>query len=104
MVVSTYIYSPKKILSNKKYVIDRSGNREWFDKKDSDLDYFKSIVNVYQEMPPIFVDKTTRWGEEWNEETYPTPVALLSNSYKKQYEEFYKERLDYTWLCYIELI
>jgi len=96
-------YTPKKILSNKKYVIDNAGNRNWFDPVNEDLEYFKENVKVYQEMPPLFKAETTRWGDEWDEENYPTPEAILSEVDKIKYPLFDLEKKDYTWLCYIEM-
>lgn len=95
-------YTPKKILANKKYVIDRAGDKNWFEANNEDLDYFKSNVSTYQEMPPIFKDSTTRWGDAWDEQ-YPTPDPLLTNENQDKYKQFFEERKDYTWMAYMEL-
>lgn len=95
-------YTPKKILANRDYVIDLGGDRTWHKKNDDDLQYFKDHVDVYQEMPPIYKAKYTRWGEPWDDK-YPTPEPLVSSEEKEKYELFYKEKQDYTWICYIEL-
>lgn len=95
-------YTPKKILANTRYVIDQGGNKSWYPKNDADLEFFNSHVSVYQEMPPIFKGKNTRWGDEWNE-SYPTPEPLLNESKVEEYPLFYDEKKDYTWICYIEL-
>jgi hypothetical protein len=95
-------YTPKKILSNRNYVIDNAGNREWYDKNDDDLKYFTDNVSIYQEMPPLFKDDLTRWGDKWGEE-YPTPTQLLNNDDKSKYSVFFEEKKDYTWICYMEL-
>lgn len=96
-------YSPKKILSNKNYVIDWAGQRTWYRKNVEDLEFLKNNIEVYQEMPPIFSSSVTRWGDIWNEENYPTPLSLLPDEHKDRYETFYSERLDYTWICYLEI-
>lgn len=96
-------YTPKKILSNTKYVIDVNGNKSWYDKNDDDFSYFKNNVVVYQEMPPIYKSETTRWGDKWDD-SYPTPISLLENKDKEKYPIFYDEKKDYTWICYLELI
>jgi hypothetical protein len=95
-------YTPKKILANTKYVIDLAGNRTWREKNDSDLEYFKNNVKIYQEMPPIFKDETTRWGDAWDH-NYPTPEPLLTTVDKEKYPLFFNEKKDYTWICYLEL-
>lgn len=95
-------YTPKKILANKRYVIDLGGNKTWYDKNDSDLEYFKNNVLVYQEMPPLFKSETTRWGDTWND-NYPTPEPLLTINDREKYPVFFNEKKEYTWICYIEL-
>lgn len=95
-------YSVKKILSKKSYVIDKDNNKTWYNSNNDDYKYIVDVFDVYQEMPPIFKDVFTRWGEKWNEE-YDTPDPLLDLDKANQYQVFYEERLDYTWICYIEL-
>ena len=95
-------YTPKKLLSNKKYVIDKNGYKTWLEKDDNHLSYFKENVKIYQEMPPIFKSETTRWGDKWDD-SYPTPFPLFENSDKEKYPLFYSEKTDYTWICYMEL-
>jgi hypothetical protein len=97
-------YTPKKILSNKDFVIDSNGRREWFHKNDDDLNFFKDNVTTYQEMPPLFKPETTRWGDQWSQENYPTPEPILKWSHPFAYPEFIQESKDYTWICYVELI
>jgi len=95
-------YTPKKILSNRNYVIDNTEGRTWYDKNDDDLTYFEDNVSVYQEMPPLFKGETTRWGDAWDDE-YPTPEQLLTKDDEIKYPVFYEEKKDYTWICYIEM-
>jgi len=95
-------YTPKKILANTRYVIDRGGQKTWLDKNDEDFNYFNSNVSLYQEMPPLFTSQKTRWGDDWDE-SYPTPEPLLNESDMTNYLEFYNERLHYTWISYMEL-
>lgn len=95
-------YSPKKILANVDYVLDKAGDRTWHKKSDSDYQYFKTTVTTYQEMPPIFKAEKNRWGDLWDD-AYPTPPPLLNNDSATKYPLFFSEKLDYTWLCYIGL-
>lgn len=95
-------YSPKKILSNKKFVIDKDGTRNWFNPILEDYEYLSNIIDIYQEMPVIFKPNTTRWGDIWDSE-YETVPPLFDEADKDLYSEFYKERYDYTWMCYLEL-
>lgn len=94
-------YSPKKIISKNRYIIDRPTGTQWYDPKKEDYDYFVNVVNKYQEFPPLFKDDYTRWGDKWDEENYPTNKQLLNDNLK--YSTFYDERKDYTWICYLEL-
>jgi len=96
-------YSPKKILAEKNFVIDSAGQRQWYFSRPEHIQFFKEHVITYQEMPPIFTDEKTRWGDSWDKFSYPTPESLLSHDNKDEYPVFYKERLDYTWICYLEL-
>lgn len=60
----------------------------------------EKFVN-YSEFQPIFVDSITRWKVPWS---YETPNPLLNHSESSKYEEFFRERFDYTWICHLELI
>lgn len=95
-------YTPKKILSDQNYVINQAGNKFYYQKNDSNLKYLKYVLSLYQEMPPIFKSKFTRWGDAWDD-NYPTPEPLMLDFAASLYPEFYSEKLDYTWICYMEL-
>lgn len=95
-------YSVKKILSKKSYVIDKNNNRTWHSFNNNDYKFIIDLFDIYQEMPPIFKDAFTRWGDKWDNK-YETPSPLLDLDKSDQYKIFYDERLDYTWICYIEL-
>ncbi len=60
-------------------------------------------LEVYYEFPPVFKTDKTRWGDEWNEETYPTPRPLLERPTKPSHELFRDEARYYTWICYAKL-
>jgi len=97
-------YSPKKIISNKDYVIDQGGDRKWHKKVTRDLEYFQKHVTLYQEMPPLFRSEYTRWGDRWDDVNYPTPAPLLELKEKETYPVFFEEKTDYTWMCYMEIM
>ena len=96
-------YTPKKILSQKDYVIDLAGNRSMYPHIPEDYDFFRENVELYQEMPPIFQPQYTRWGDYWHGENYATPYALLTQENILEYQTFFSEAKDYTWICYMEL-
>lgn len=83
-------------------MIDRGGDKSWFQPSLSDFETLQSFVETYQEMPPIFSDAKTRWGCDWLSK-YETPNSLLSSDHANEYELFYEERFDYTWICYIKI-
>lgn len=91
-------YSPKKIISNKKYYI----NKEIYEPNIEDYNYFVNNVKTYYEFPPLFKSDKTRWRDVWNEK-YPTKTELLNENLKDKYPTFWSEKMDYTWICFIEL-
>ena len=96
-------YTPKKILSKRDYIIDEAGNRTSHKCKPEDYRYLIKALDLYQEMPPIFKSPTTRWGDEWSGQDYITPEPLLTEFNILEYQTFFAEKLDYTWICYMEL-
>lgn len=94
-------YSPKKILSRKKYVIDKNGQKIFMNSNSEHYDYFINNVKKYQELPPFFKDNKTRWGDIWDDENYNTPSPLLTDENK--YPILFEERKHYTWICFIEI-
>lgn len=94
--------SPKKILSQKKYVIDSGGVRNFYEANAEEYQILVESIDYYQELPPIFTDSMTRWGDDWDE-NYETPDALLDKSKSNDYPIFYDERFDYTWICYLQM-
>lgn len=69
----------------------------------NDADLLRDIIDVYEELPPIFKTPETRWGDAWDDERYPTPKPLLE-SVARPFEQVYlDEATGYTWLCYVKL-
>lgn len=62
-------------------------------------------LDVYYEFPPVIKSSKTRWGDEWEDESYPTPEPLLgqSESEKSTHKLFVDEAIYYTWICYAKL-
>jgi len=95
--------SPKKIISQQDYVIDNSGFRTYHKNSIEYLVKFEDFVEEYQELPPIFKTKNTRWGDEWTEEKYPTKTPLLEDIYSNEFPLFFQEAPYYTWICLMRL-
>lgn len=60
-------------------------------------------LEIYYEFPPVFKTDKTRWGDEWNETSYPTPEPLLEQPTKSSHDVFFNEAVWYTWICYTKL-
>jgi hypothetical protein len=60
-------------------------------------------LDIYYEFPPVFKTAKTRWGDEWNEASYPTPEPLLKKPIKSTHNIFLEEAIFYTWICYAKL-
>lgn len=96
-------YSVKKVFSQSEWVIDSGGIKKWFNPIKEDYDFLTDNTLVYQEMPPIYKSDFTRWGDSWEEPTYPTPEPLLGDDRSDLYPDFYSESKNYTWICYLEI-
>ena len=64
--------------------------------------YLEGALATYFEFPPVHRAKTTRWGDEWAEEAYPTPATLLDGEPDPS-DPFLTDARDYTWICYAQL-
>jgi hypothetical protein len=64
--------------------------------------YLASMLDTYFEFPPVRRPPTTRWGDAWTDETYPTPAALLDAA-PAPGDPFEADSRDYTWICYARL-
>lgn len=58
---------------------------------------------VYSEFPPLFRPSRTRWSDDWTDELYPTPPAVLEETDKDCFPVLWQESLSYTWICYAQL-
>lgn len=60
-------------------------------------------LDVYCEFPPVFKSNTTRWGDPWVDDVYPTPAPLLSDDDSTAHPIFSQQAKNYTWICYARL-
>jgi hypothetical protein len=60
-------------------------------------------LEVYYEFPPVFKTPKTRWGDNWDDTSYPTPEPLLKKPTKPSHNVFLDEAMFYTWICYAKL-
>ncbi len=68
-----------------------------------DATYLREHIEIYQELPPIFQLRQTRWGDNWDNAIYPTPEPLLNRVEEPYQQVFWDEAMFYTWLCYVKL-
>ncbi|MDP5216314.1 hypothetical protein Q5Y75_03710 [Ruegeria sp. 2205SS24-7] len=55
-------------------------------------------LEVYYEGPPLFGAETTRWGDAWTGDAFPTKAPLFNATSE---DPLKSEALDYTWMCYV---
>jgi len=67
---------------------------------DIDSKMLHTNLDIYYEFPPILKINTTRWGDNWDSVSYPTPEPLLLKSTQRI---FLDEAMYYTWICYARL-
>lgn len=77
--------------------------KQAFDRDDEDAAYLRSILKVYNELPPVFKTEKTRWADMWSEEKYPTPEPLYKSIKGMTFGFFLNEATHYNWMCYVEL-
>lgn len=63
----------------------------------------REIIEVYEELPPVYKLETTRWGDPWTDEKYPTPEPLLTRVDQPWQRVYFDEAKWYGWLCYVRL-
>jgi len=73
--------------------------------EDNDTSNFlKEHIEIYCEFPPVFKRKKTRWGDNWDDENYPTENPLFNQlENNEKYKLFYDDAPGYTWIAYVKL-
>ncbi|MEO8045846.1 MAG: hypothetical protein ABI684_01040 [Nitrospirota bacterium] len=70
---------------------------------DIDSRVLERHLEIYYEFPPVFMTNKTRWGDDWDDVSYPTPEPLLEKPTKSTHETFVDEAMFYTWICYAKI-
>jgi hypothetical protein len=68
-----------------------------------DAQYLRGNIETYHELPPVFKANKTRWGDAWDDYTYPTPTPLLPSVEEPYQQIFIDEAVSYTWMSYVKL-
>lgn len=77
--------------------------KQAFMRDGEDAAFLRQVLEVYEELPPIFTAERTRWGDRWEPERYPTPEPLLASVGHEYQRRFQEEATSYTWMCYVKL-
>jgi len=93
--------SPKKIRECDVCIIDKAGNRQEYEIPKQVKDSFSKKVKSYEELSPVCIPPTTRWGDKW-EGNYSTPDPVFEDF--DFLDDWIKDECrDYTWICFMEL-
>lgn len=69
--------------------------------------FLDSNLDFYFEYPPLYKPPTTRWGDSWSDDKYPTskPVlGFISEEEVTSSNDFYKnECKSYNWICFARI-
>jgi hypothetical protein len=68
--------------------------------------FLDQAILTYFEFPPVLRVDTTRWGDPWSDERYPTPEPLFAAAGDVPGDDdgvFLSEAASYTWICYAKL-
>jgi hypothetical protein len=68
--------------------------------RESSEAFLERELETYFEFPPVVRARETRWGKPWDEESYPTPRALLDRPVTEAERPFETHAATYTWICY----
>lgn len=60
-------------------------------------------IETYEEFPPVFKTAKTRWGDNWDDNSYPTTQALLEKPTEDFHNIYHDEAQSYTWINYTKL-
>ena len=97
------VQQPIQGLKAKIMKIIKPNNLERVKPNKEDSQYLKNVLETYYEFPPIFKRESTRWGDDWNEEDYPTPNPVYSKLESDHLKIFQQEAVYYTWICFASL-
>ncbi len=69
--------------------------------------FLERNLDIYFEFPPIYKSPTTRWGDPWNHENYPTSKPLIKEISDEDVinsDDFYRnECRSYNWICFARM-
>ena len=57
-------------------------------------------LEIYYEFPPLFRSETTRWGDQWDDQSYATKPAIFDHS---EADSLFKEAKYYNWIALTKL-
>ena len=60
-------------------------------------------INSYQEFPPIFKTKLNRWGNNWDDDYFPTEKPILEKDKIDLFKTAFDEAMSYTWIAFVKI-
>ncbi len=66
-----------------------------------DSEYLREVLEIYDELPPVFQTPLTRWGDAWA--NYPTNPPLLTQMSEAYQQILWNDTKDYTWMAYAKI-
>ncbi|HEX6764107.1 MAG TPA: hypothetical protein VF103_01490 [Polyangiaceae bacterium] len=90
--------APRTLLDRARRSFERIGNRD----QDA-VAFLEQALETYCEFPPVMKSATTRWGDAWDDERYPTPEPLLTRAESEAEAVFENDADSYTWICYARI-
>ncbi len=95
--------TPSSLLGRAKSLLTNSLCSEKKDAIQPNSTHRRELANTlktYYEGPPLFKESQTRWGDNWDDDIYPTPPPLFDAS---KTDDLREEATHYTWMCFVEL-
>lgn len=93
-------YSIKHVLTECGF---HDGNKVYVSPNSVHSKLFKQNVESYTTFPPLFKNRKTRWGDEWNNEKYLIDTPILDEEEREKYSIIDYESGEYTWICFVRL-
>ena len=93
-------YSLKKVFAETGF---QNSGRVIIPPNEAHSHYAKENIETYTTMPPLCKLQRTRWGDIWDDISYATPEAVLTEEMLCKYPVIADEAGGYTWICYVKL-
>jgi hypothetical protein len=93
---------PPTLLTKVKGLLGR-GDGSYISPNKTHAQYLHKHLATYYEFPPVYKVDTTRWGDPWTDDKYPTPKPLTTTIADVRLRVFKEDSDSYTWMCMARL-